>query len=159
MIQTAATQTAMTRTAVARAEALRAIEDEISSLVRRLKRAIGERAHGIHPSLQGPSYLVLGWLAEHGPVRASAIVEVFKIDKGALSRQLQHLEELRLVERTPDPADGRATLVSVSAEAVRRLGQVDDQQRVSLDERLGDWSVEELSAFARQLGRYNSSMD
>jgi DNA-binding MarR family transcriptional regulator len=149
----------MTPTAVARPEALRAIEREISLLVRRLKRTIAERARGVHPNLQGASYLVLGWLAEHGPVRASAIVEVFAIDKGVVSRQLQHLEELGLVERTPDPADGRATLVSASAEAVRRLTEVDDQRRALLDQRLGDWSAEELAELARQLGRYNRSLD
>jgi DNA-binding MarR family transcriptional regulator len=148
-----------TRTSAARTDALRGIEDEITTLVRRLKRTIAERAHEVHPNLQGASYLVLGWLAEHGPVRASAIVEVFSTDKGVISRQLQHLEELGLVERTPDPADGRATLVSASAEAVRRLGAVDERRRTLLDERLGDWSVDELSEFARQLGRYNRSLD
>jgi len=149
----------MTRAAVARIDAVRAIEDEIGVLVRRLRRAIAERAHAIHRDLQGASYLVLGWLADNGPVRASAIVEVFGTDKGSLSRQLQHLEELGLVERTPDPADGRATLVSASAEAVRRLAQVDEDRRASLNDRLGDWSVAELEAFARQLGHYNRSLD
>jgi DNA-binding MarR family transcriptional regulator len=153
------TRTATPRPTAARSAALRGIEDEINVLIRRIKRTIAERAHGIHPNLQGASYLVLGWLAEHGPVRASAIVEVFSADKGVISRQLQHLEELGLVERTPDPADGRATLVSASAEAVRRLGAVDEQRRTFLDERLGDWSVEDLSEFARQLGRYNQSLD
>lgn len=146
-------------TTTTRPEALRAVEDEIGVLVRRLKRAIAERAHAIHRDLQGTSYLLLGWLSENGPVRASAIVEVFGMDKGALSRQLQHLEELGLVERTPDPADGRATLVSASAEAVRRLTQVDDERRICLDERLGDWTVAELEEFARQLGHYNRSLD
>jgi len=149
----------MTRTAVSRADALRGVEDEIGRLVRRLKRTIAERAHGIHPNLQGASYLVLAWLADHGPVRASAIVEVFAIDKGVVSRQLQHLEELGLVERAPDPADGRATLVSTSAEAVRRLAEVDERRRAVLDERLADWSGDELGEFARQLGRYNRSLD
>jgi len=149
----------MTRAAVARIDAVRAIEDEIGVLVRRLRRAIAERAHAIHRDLQGASYLVLGWLADNGPVRASAIVEVFGTDKGSVSRQLQHLEELGLVERTPDPADGRATLVSASAEAVRRLAQVDEDRRASLNDRLGDWSVAELEAFARQLGHYNRSLD
>jgi DNA-binding MarR family transcriptional regulator len=148
-----------THTMGARSEALRAIEDEIGSLVRRLKCAIAERARGLDPGLQGASYLVLGWLAEHGPVRASAMVEVFKIDKGALSRQLQHLEELGLVERTPDPIDGRASLVSASPKAVRRLAEVDEQHRAVLGERLGDWSVEELSTFTRQLGRYNNALE
>lgn len=148
----------MTRTAT-RLEALRSIEDEIGVLIRRLKRVVGERAQAVHPELQGASYLVLGWLAEHGPVRASGIVETFGMDKGALSRQLQHLEELGLVARTPDPADGRATLVSASEEAVRRLAEVDDERRAALDQRLGDWSVAELEEFARQLGYYNRSLD
>jgi len=146
-------------TVVGRMDALQAIEDEIGVLVRRLKRAINERAHAVNRDLQGASYLLLGWLAEHGPVRASAIVEVFGMDKGSLSRQLQHLEELGLVERTPDPADGRATLVSASSEGARRLTEVDAQRRVSLDEGLGDWSVAELEAFARQLAHYNRSLD
>jgi DNA-binding MarR family transcriptional regulator len=143
----------MTRTA-----ALRSIEDEIGVLLRRLKRAIAERAQLLHPDLQGASYFLLTWLAQNGPVRASAIVEVFGMDKGALSRQLQHLTELGLVQRTPDPADGRATLVSVSEEAVRRLGEVDDQRRAVVDDKLADWSVAELEQFGDLLARYNRSL-
>jgi DNA-binding MarR family transcriptional regulator len=143
----------MTRTA-----ALRSIEDEIGILLRRLKREIAERAQLIHPDLQGTSYFLLGWLAQNGPVRASAIVGVFGMDKGALSRQLQHLEELGLVQRSPDPADGRATLVSVSEDASRRLGEVDGQRRAVAGERLAEWSVAELEEFAHLLGRYNRSL-
>jgi DNA-binding MarR family transcriptional regulator len=152
----------MTPTAPAvttREEALRGIEDEFGVLLRRLKRVVAERARAIHPDLQGASYILLGWLRDNPPVRASAIVEAFGTDKGALSRQLQHLEDLGLVERTPDPADGRATLVSTTAEAVRRLVEVDAQRRVALDRGLGDWSVAELEEFARQLGRYNASLE
>jgi DNA-binding MarR family transcriptional regulator len=150
----------MTGTAtVGRVEAVRAIEDEISALLRRIKRVIGERARCVHRDLQGSSYLMLGWISEHGPARASVIVEEFGIDKGSMSRQLQHLEELGLVERTPDPADGRATLVSASEEAVRRLADVEGHRRAFLDERLGDWSVTELEEFARQLGHYNRSLE
>ena len=157
-VTTEATQ-ATQATQATRAEALRSIEDEIVVLIRRLKGEIRERAQLLHRDLQGPSYPVLSWLAANGPVRASAIVEVFGMDKGALSRQLQHLEELGLVERTPDPADGRATLVSASAGAVRRLEEVDRERRAVLGERLSEWSVAEMSEFARQLGRYNRSMD
>lgn len=146
-------------TSTTRAEALTAIEDEVGVMVRRIKRVIHERARSVHRDLQGASYLLLGWLADNGPVRASAIVEVFGTDKGSLSRQLQHLEELGLVERTPDPADGRATLVSASAEGRRRLAEVDAERRRTLDERLSDWSVDELAGFARQLAHYNRSLD
>ena len=36
-------------------------------------------------------------------MRASSIVELFDIDKGAISRQVHHLTELGLIERDPTP--------------------------------------------------------
>ncbi len=105
-----------------RYESLRHLEREVGVLIRRVRRVIGERARSVHEDLQPASYLMLTWLADEGPVRASSMVEKFNIDKGAVSRQLQHLVDLGLVERTPDPDDGRATLVAASEDATRRLG-------------------------------------
>jgi DNA-binding MarR family transcriptional regulator len=102
---------------------------------------------------------MLSWLVDEGPVRASSMVEKFNIDKGAVSRQLQHLADLGLVVRTPDPADGRATLVAPSDEARRRLADVTEHRRKWLDEQLGDWSSEELQTFAATLGKYNQSLN
>ncbi|UDY23992.1 MarR family winged helix-turn-helix transcriptional regulator [Nocardioides sp. Kera G14] len=142
-----------------RAEGLRLVETEISNLVRRVRRIIGERAAAVHPELQGVSYLILGWLEQNGPARASSIVEAFRIDKGALSRQLHHLEELGLVVRTPDPGDGRASLVELTDEARLRMSQVDSEQRKLVDERLGGWTATELRDLANQLKRYNDALD
>jgi len=86
------------------------------------------------------------------------MVENFNIDKGAVSRQLQHLAELGLVVRTPDPDDGRATLVAASDDARRRLADVAEHRRKWLDEQLGDWTADELSHFADLLERYNGSL-
>jgi DNA-binding MarR family transcriptional regulator len=141
-----------------RAAAVGAVQDEVRAILHRAKRAVGLRAHAVHPELQGASYLLLGWLAQHAPVRASTIVDALGSDKGALSRQLQHLEELGLVERTPDPADGRATLVSPTAEARRRLVAVDDQQTHALCERLADWPVGDLEELAARLAAYNEAL-
>jgi DNA-binding MarR family transcriptional regulator len=142
-----------------RADSLRLLEREVGVLIRRIKRLIGERAHAVHPDLQPASYLMLSWLADEGPVRASAMVERFNIDKGAISRQLQHLDELGLVVRTPDPADGRASLVAASDDALRRLADVAEHRRKWLDEQLGDWSAEELERFATTLERYNQALN
>jgi DNA-binding MarR family transcriptional regulator len=146
-------------TRVSRDEVLRHIEEEMGILVRRLKRTIAERARALDPGLKGTSYLLLGWLAQHGPVRPSAVVEALGTDKGAISRQLQHLEELGYVARTPDPSDGRATLVSATGPARDRLAEIDRRRREQLDARLGDWSAEELDDLVTQLGRYNRSLD
>lgn len=142
-----------------RADHLRSLEQEVGVLIRRVRRVIGERAEAVHPQLQPASYLMLGYLADHGPLRASAMAEVFDIDKGAISRQVTHLEELGLVDRTPDPADGRASLVAASADAARRLEDVAAMRRRYLDERLSDWPEERLGRFAAELGRYNEALN
>ena len=85
-------------------------------LIRRVRRVIGARAAMIHPDLQAAAYLMLAYVAEEGPQRSSAIAERFDIDKGAISRQVQHLVELGLLERKPDPADGRASILKVTAQ-------------------------------------------
>ncbi len=142
-----------------RAESLRQLEREVGVLIRRIRRVIGERARSVHEDLQPASYLMLSWLADEGPVRASSMVENFNIDKGAVSRQLQHLVDLGLVERTPDPDDGRATLVAASEDAVHRLADVAEHRRKWLDERLGDWDAEELARFVGLLEHYNRSLN
>ena len=81
-------------------------------LIRRVRRVIGVRARAVHESLQPASYLIL---AAHQRERPGARLldrrELFDIDKGAISRQVHHLIELGLVDRAPDPEDGRATLL------------------------------------------------
>ena len=141
-----------------RDESLLQLEQEVGVLIRRVKRVIGERARAIHESLQPASYLMLGHIAEHGPVRASSVVEAFDVDKGAISRQVQHLIDLGLVARSPDPADGRATLLAVTDEAVRRMEDVSAHRRKWLDEQLGDWSDAQLAGFVDELGRYNAAL-
>ena len=143
----------------ARAESLRQLEHEVGVLIRRVKRVIGMRSRAVHEDLQPSSYLMLAYLAETGPMRSSAIAEAFDVDKGAVSRQVQHLMDLGLAERTPDPDDGRANLVSATDDAVRRLVDVAEHRRTVLDERLGQWSDVELTELVRVLGRYNATLE
>lgn len=141
-----------------RAEVLHKIETEVGVLIRRVRRVIRERSEAVHPDLQPASYLVLGYVRDHGPVRASAMCAVFGIDKGAISRHAQHLIDLGLVDRTPDPQDGRATLLTVSEDGQRRIEAVAQVRRKALDERLNDWTAEELGDFAGMLRRYNDAL-
>jgi DNA-binding MarR family transcriptional regulator len=141
-----------------RPAALHDLEREVGVLMRRVKRLIAERAAEVHPDLQPTSYLMLSWVADQGPVRASALVCEFHVDKGAVSRTVQHLEDLGLLDREPDPADGRATLVSASAEARRRLDGVEERRREWFKERLKGWTVAELGELTGSLSRYNDTL-
>jgi len=142
-----------------RAESLVRIEQEVGVLIRRVRRVIGERARAVHEGLQPSSYLLLAHLAESGPMRSSAVVEAFEIDKGAVSRQVQHLVDLGLVEREPDPDDGRATLLRVTPDATTRLAEVTRRRRELLDRRLGDWTEDDLGVLVSALGRYNQALE
>ena len=151
---------AMTETSTtSRADLLGGLEQEVGVMIRRIRRVIGERARSVHPDLQSSSYLMLSWLEQHGPMRASAMAESFGIDKGAISRQVQHLMDLGLVDRAPDPEDGRATLVSASALAEARLADIHGDRRRWLDAKLGDWSSDDLARLVDLLGRYNAALD
>ncbi len=141
-----------------RVDALRQVEHEVGVLIRRVRRVIGERARAVHPDLQPPAYLMLGYVLDEGPIRASELSTVLDLDKGGISRQVQHLVDLGLVDRTPDPDDGRATLISVSDAGARRFQDVADHRRKFFDERLQKWSAAELLTFADTLGRYNQTL-
>jgi DNA-binding MarR family transcriptional regulator len=144
---------------MSRAEQLGRLEQELGVLVRRVKRVIGERARAVHPDLQPASYLMLTFLATDGPQRSSVVSDRFNVDKGAISRQVQHLCDLGLLVRRPDPVDGRATLISASPDAVRRMEAVDRDRRSWLADQLAEWSEEDLRAFVSALARYNVALD
>ena len=142
-----------------RETALRSIEREVGVLIRRVRRVIGVRARAVHPELQPAAYLVLAHLEERGPSRSSAVVDELGIDKGAVSRQITHLVELGLLARAPDPDDGRAALLTLSDDAAARLARVRAERSQRFDRRLGDFTTDELVAFAGQLARYNAALD
>jgi DNA-binding MarR family transcriptional regulator len=144
---------------VSRTDTLLRLEQEVGVLIRRVRRVIGERARAVHPDLQPSSYLLLAHVAEAGPQRASAVTEALGIDKGAVSRQVQHLVDLGLLTRTADPADGRATLLAVSEDGQQRLDRVQRERSERFGQKLGDWSDEDLADFADRLARYNAALD
>jgi DNA-binding MarR family transcriptional regulator len=76
-----------------------------------------------------------------------------------VSRQVQQLCDLGFLQRTPDPADGRAMMLSVTEEGQRRLTATAAERRSLLDQRLAGWSDEDLASFVTALGRYNRTLD
>lgn len=139
--------------------ALLGLEVELAVLVRRIKRVIATRARVIHPELAPVGYLMLAYMTERGPVRPSAMVEAFNLDKGAVSRHVQTLADFGLATKERDPDDGRAWVVTLSEEGHRRMDDLATTRRVHLGERLEGWSDDELDTFVATLGRYNASLE
>ncbi|HEV2796554.1 MAG TPA: MarR family transcriptional regulator [Nocardioides sp.] len=143
---------------MARYDDLRRIESEVGSLIRRVKRVIGDRAREVHPDLHPMTYLILTHLAANGPMRGSDLSDAFSMDKGGVSRQVQSLVDLGLVERRPDAEDRRAILVDATTEGRTRLEAMSRHRSDRFDARLAGWSDAELAGFARQLAAYNAAL-
>jgi DNA-binding MarR family transcriptional regulator len=148
----------MSAASTTRYDDLRRIEAEVGTLIRRVKRVMGERAREVHPNLHPMTYFLLTHLAKQGPMRAADLSDAFGMDKSGVSRQVQTLVDLGLVERRPAAEDRRAILLDASDEGRTRLETVARSRSDRFDQRLGAWSDDELSAFAAQLAAYNRAL-
>jgi len=148
----------MTPEEAARDEALRGLEHEIGRLLRRIRRGIGDRAAQVDPSLTATAYPLLVTLVELGPHRAADLADLFALDKGAVSRVVHQLRELDLIERAPDPQDGRASILSATAKGKERLAETADRRHQEVGARLADWEPESIAALAAGLARFNAAV-
>lgn len=135
----------------ARTEAVRALEGEFSELINRFRRIITENANRVSPGMLPGAYKVFTTIARRESVTQSALAEVLMLDKGQLSRAVRELEQLGLVERTPDPSDGRSSLLSPTAFGLERLIEARLPQENALIEGLSDWPIEDIHNLSRLL--------
>ncbi|MFI8087459.1 MarR family winged helix-turn-helix transcriptional regulator [Streptomyces sp. NPDC086080] len=136
-----------------------ALERELTVLLRRARASQGEMARAVHPDLEPSAYGLLVRLDECGRQRATELAGYIGVGKATMSRQLRALEELGLVGREPDPADGRAWLVALTEEGKHRVSRVREARRERYAGRLADWDPTEVTELARLLGQLNRGME
>ncbi|MBY8888169.1 MarR family transcriptional regulator [Streptomyces sp. PTM05] len=134
------------------------LERELTVLFRRARASSGEMARAVHPELEPAAYGLLVRLEEIGAERATDLAAYFRVGKATMSRQLRALEELGLISRAPDPADGRAFLVRLTPEGLTRFTAVRDARRERYRSRLSRWERTDVTDLARLLGRLNAWM-
>jgi DNA-binding MarR family transcriptional regulator len=136
-------------------EAYVRLEREVALLLRRSRAISGRLAGELHRDLDGAAYGLLVLLDDSGPLRASDVVSRLGLDKSTVSRQVASLVDLGMVERAADPDDGRAQVLSISAEGHRRLSEVRDARRVRWEADLADWPTSDVATLAALLNRLN----
>jgi DNA-binding MarR family transcriptional regulator len=65
------------------------------------------------------------------------------------------LQELGLIEREPDPMDGRAHLLDLTDEGRQRLDHARSGRRQRFHALLATWPTEDVRLVARMLARFN----
>ncbi|WES64467.1 MarR family transcriptional regulator [Microbacter sp. GSS18] len=135
----------------ARTAAVRALEAEFGSLMRTFRRIIAESADRFSPGMLPGVYKVFTVIARRESVTLSALADALEADKGQTSRAVRELEELGLVQRTPDPDDRRSHLISPTPEGLERFATARAPQHSRHLAKLADWSVEDIEELTHLL--------
>ncbi|WEV76927.1 MarR family transcriptional regulator [Janibacter cremeus] len=129
------------------------------SIIRMLRmlHATRARAPRVHPGLEPSHHAVLVALRDN-PARVGDIAERNISDASTVSRQVSHLTALGLVEKVPDPQDGRAQLVALSDEGQAVLGELVARREAWFEELLADWPDEDVASFIHYINRFCDSV-
>jgi DNA-binding MarR family transcriptional regulator len=106
-----------------------------------------------NPGLDKASVPLLATLDEHGDVRPSDAAAALELDLSTVSRQLHQLEQLGLVTRRRDGADGRASRISLTEQGRQSLAFVKASRAATLDAVFGDWPEDERRQLLNLLDR------
>lgn len=139
--------------------------DDIARIERELT-VLASRARTIHVSkpagqfeLERAAYGILLRLAEEGPMRLGRLAHRMAVDASTITRQVQGLERLGLVEREVDQADRRAFQLGLTEDGRSAVADVQGRRKVFLARALGDWGDDDRRLLGRLLERLNGDID
>lgn len=129
---------------------------QISVLQRQLRCVTQQSVISTGPgaALQG----VMRIISESGELRATDLAHQLGIGPAGLSRHIAELEELGWVQRRPDPQDGRAYLISLSAEGRATLADALHRRALLLQDMLKEWTEDQAADTAGCLARLSATL-
>jgi DNA-binding MarR family transcriptional regulator len=114
----------------------------VTRMARRLRQEAGVSL--------GPSQVAaLATIERHGPLSPSELAESERIKRPTATRIIGHLEEAGLVERVRDPEDGRASILSATAEGRSLLRRLRARKTAYLAKRLAKLDAEDRRTLER----------
>jgi DNA-binding MarR family transcriptional regulator len=118
------------------------------TIVRTARRLRQEAGSDLSPSLTA----ALSTVERHGPMTPSELAARERIQRPTATRVLARLEDNGLVERTPDPHDGRSSLVAATPAARALLDELRTRKTAFLAERLGRLGPDDRAVLDRAAG-------
>jgi DNA-binding MarR family transcriptional regulator len=114
----------------------------VTRLARKLRR---EGDTGITPTLLA----ALSTIERHGPITAGSLASHEQVEKPTVTRLLSVLEEGALIERTPDPVDGRVAWIQISGSGRKLLQSTRRRKDGYLARRIKGLSADEQVTLER----------
>lgn len=138
--------------------AIRTIERELSRLHRSLEAVRRPAATERFPTMDRAAYVILDVLRA-GPRAVGALADELHLDQSTVVRQVAALERKGLVERSADPAGGRAALVTLTPDGEEQLAEVRAGRAERVGSLLAPWPAHDRTELARLLVELNAALD
>ena len=119
------------------------------AIVRTARRLRQEAAGAGGAELTPTAASALATVERHGPLTPSELAEIERIKRPTATRTLGLLTEAGLVDRAPDPDDGRSALVSVSATGREQLRRLRGRKNAYLARRMRELPADDVETLER----------
>jgi DNA-binding MarR family transcriptional regulator len=117
------------------------------------------RQRGPGETLDSGTFWLMKTLATSGPLRVTDLAVCANLDASTVSRHVAQLHSAGLIERTPDPADGRAQRVKLSDAGTTRIKAALRSRRDLLEKCLESWEPRDLEELDRLLTRFAADVE
>ncbi|HEX3784840.1 MAG TPA: MarR family transcriptional regulator [Pseudonocardiaceae bacterium] len=114
----------------------------------------GELLEPFADKVDEATYPVLSGLARVGPTTAAKLAHDVGLDRSVVSRHSDRLEALGLLRRSPDPADARATLLTLTEDGTALVARLRDRLAGIFQQRLERWPADQADAFVAGMERF-----
>jgi DNA-binding MarR family transcriptional regulator len=104
-------------------------------------------------------FAVLAALDEFGPSSQADLGRCTGVDRSDVVAAINNLAEQGYVDRSPDPADGRRNIITITRTGTQHLQRLDALVADAQDELLLSWSLRERTGFIKQLTRIIETRD
>lgn len=101
---------------------------------------------------------LLEYLSKNGPLRLSDLAAQWGVTKSTMTPQVRRLEAKDLIDRRPDPADRRATLLATSAAGIDLQHRIGIAGAAAFDTILSTWPPEDREMLGSMLVRFASEL-
>lgn len=106
-------------------------------------------------ALDPVAQLLLRMIITQGPVRSSELAEQIGLSRPAVSRRIASLEKAGFVTSVRDPHDGRASLLTASADGAARIEAITRNGATTVKDLVADFTADEIATLTQLLGRLN----
>lgn len=135
------------------------LSHELSRHARLLHAIRAHMASWAPEGLDWSAFGLLMTLVKFGPARQGELAELALLDASTVSRYVAQLVRAGLVERRPDPVDGRAVRLAATAKGLDLARSAFRRREAFVREALAAWEADDLRTLAVLFHRLNDDLD